>query len=371
MAIIEPEFMELTRGFDPAAFWAENERCTGEGTDKPRCPAGVGLDDHWLFEFVSPPSTVRYYHDKPYRDALHREANAVLRQHVGRAYFSEDTWEHQPRRIEELFGCGFAYLENATPWLTHVTEDPDEFARVLDRVEATDLRAFTFPEPYLVELEQRLAAGQPRPHLGGGGRGPATIMTSVIRPDICLMWFYEHPELMERFRDLLTAKLIEHTLLVREFSRNPGTGFFILDDNCALFSAELYREFCFPVLDRFLDAVGSPRGSRYQHSDSAMAHLLDLQRELGMRGVNYGPEIDVALIREKLPDARIDGHMPPFLLRNGTPGQIEQRVKDDFRKAGATGRLNVTTAGSLAAGTGVGRIRFFFQCVERHCRYDA
>jgi hypothetical protein len=30
----------------------------------------------------------------------------------------------------------------------------------------------------------------------------------------------------------------------------------------------------------------------------------------------------------------------------------------------------VTTAGSLAAGTGVGRMRWFMQVVQEECRYD-
>jgi hypothetical protein len=100
-----------------------------------------------------------------------------------------------------------------------------------------------------------------------------------------------------------------------------------------------------------------------------MAHLLDYQRELGINQVNYGPGMDVALIREKLPAAMILGHMPPFLLRNGTPGQIEARVREDFEKAGQTGGLHATTAGSLAAGTGVGRMRWYMQLVQDHCRY--
>jgi hypothetical protein len=101
-----------------------------------------------------------------------------------------------------------------------------------------------------------------------------------------------------------------------------------------------------------------------------MGHLLDFQRELGINAVNYGPEVDAALIREKMPDALIKGQMPPMLLRNGTPAEIRQRVIDDFGKAGASGKLEVTTAGSLAAGTGVGRMRWFMQCVQDCTRYD-
>jgi uroporphyrinogen decarboxylase len=80
--------------------------------------------------------------------------------------------------------------------------------------------------------------------------------------------------------------------------------------------------------------------------------------------------VDVALIRAKMPDTMIDGQMPPFLLRNGSPAEIEARVIEDFKKDGGVGGLNVTTAGSLASGTGVGRMRWFMQLVHAHCRYD-
>ena len=46
------------------------------------------------------------------------------------------------------------------------------------------------------------------------------------------------------------------------------------------------------------------------------------------------------------------------------------RLIPDFAKAGASGGLQVTTAGSLAAGTGVGRMRWFMWVVQEGCRYD-
>ena len=158
--------------------------------------------------------------------------------------------------------------------------------------------------------------------------------------------------------------------VLRAFSGNEWPGWWITDDNSTLFNPALYREYCFPVLQRVLEAMAPGDARRYQHSDSAMGHLIEQQYELGIRNVNYGPTIDVGLIREKMPDAVIRGHTPPFLLRNGRPGEIRQRVIDDFEKAGATGGLEVTTAGSLAAGTGVGRMRWFMQLVQEECRYD-
>ncbi|MBM4460659.1 MAG: hypothetical protein FJ011_23345 [Chloroflexi bacterium] len=382
MAIIEPEFMDLTRSLDVAAWWDENDRCQTLSPDKPRCPASFSPDDHWIFEFMSVPSTLRYYQDTDYRNALHRQVNEVTRKHVDRAFFDEDTWRTSPKRIENLFGSEFGYHEGSTPWLMPVTDDPAEFAHVLDRAEATDLRTWALPDNYLVEWEARKTAGKPLPKLGTGSRGPATIMTSVLKPEVLFLWFYDHPDLMRRFRDILAAKMVEFNTILREFSAAEGCqlceswqpsaewGWWITDDNSALFNRKLYREYCFPVLEKVLATMAPGDVRRYQHSDSAMGHLLDMQQALGINSVNYGPTVDAGLIREKMPDAVINGQLPPFLLRDGSPQAIRERIVDDFRKAGATGLMNVTTAGSLAAGTGVGRMRWFMQVVQEACRYD-
>ncbi|MCE9615745.1 MAG: uroporphyrinogen decarboxylase family protein [Lentisphaerae bacterium] len=369
MPILDEEFLELTKDLDIAAFWDENARCRVPTTAKPRCELHLVPDDHWLLEFSAVPSTVRYYRDKPYRDLLHRDANALLTRYVGRAFFDEDTWEHQPRRIENLFGSEFQYTEGGTPWLGHVTDNADAFGRILDRAEATDMQQWALPPAYIAEWEARRTAGKPLPRLGVGSRGPATIMTSVLSFETVMFWLHDRPNLMLRFRDVLAAKMIELNRVLRAFSGNTTPGWNIADDNCALFSPALYREFCAPVLQRVMDALAPSGARRYQHSDSAMGHLLDQQRALGIAGVNYGPEVDVALIRRQMPEAIIHGHMPPFLLRNGSAEQIRQRTIDDFVKAGAEGRLIVTTAGSLAAGTGLGRMRWHMQVVQDCCRY--
>jgi uroporphyrinogen decarboxylase len=370
MPIIEPEFMELTAGLDLEAFWAENAACFAFTRDKARCAISFAPDDHWLFEFLQAPSTLRYFKDKAYRDSLHRQANKILLEHVGQAFFDEDTWVTDPKRIENLFDCEFSYTEGATPWLTPATNDAEEFAAILDKAEKTDISRWAFPDDFLREWDERKAAGKPMPALGTGSRGPATIMTSILRPETVFIWIADYPELMQRLRDILGRKMVELNRELRAFSGNTTPGWWITDDNSALFSPRLYREYCFPVLEKVLAAMAPGDVTRFQHSDSSMGHLLDQQRELGINEVNYGPEVDAGLIRAKMPQAMIRGQMPPFLLRNGSPERIKERVISDFDKAGATGGLQVTTAGSLAAGTGVGRMRWLMKLVQEECRYD-
>jgi hypothetical protein len=70
-----------------------------------------------------------------------------------------------------------------------------------------------------------------------------------------------------------------------------------------------------------------------------------------------------------MPDVVIQGHIPPFLLRNESPEAIRAKVISDFQAAGKEGRLVIATAGSLAAGTGVGRMRWLMQTVQENCCY--
>ncbi len=295
MAIIEPEFMELTRDFDLEAFWEENRCCQGYRMGKPRCSMSFSPDDHWLFEFMAVPSTLRYFHDKTYRDQLHRETNQITQEYVGTSYFDEDTWENSPKRIENLFDCEFTYTEGGTGWLTPATDDPVEFAKILDKAEQTDMQTWALPEAFLKEWEQRKQAGKPLPFLGTGSRGPATIMTSVLDAEKLFFWIYDDPELIQRLRDILAQKMVELNTVLRQFSGNTSASWWITDDNSALFNKRLYKEYCVPVLERVLSALAPGADTyRYQHSDSAMGHLLDYQRELGINSVNYGPDVDPA-----------------------------------------------------------------------------
>lgn len=368
--ILDPEFLELTRGLDLQAFWEENDRCQEPTPPQVHCPMAFAIDEHWLFEFLPVDSTLRYYQDKAYRDGLHRQANRWTQEYLGRSFFDEDSWQYTPRRIENLFGSQYAYREGGTPWLTPATDNPKEFAHILDQAEKIDLHRWSFPEEFLAEWQARKAAGKPLLALGTGSRGPATVMTSILKPETVFLWMYDQPGLMHRFRDLLAVKMVEFNQELRKFSGNQQPGWWITDDNSALFNRRLYAEYCFPILHYVLEALAPGDARRYQHSDSAMGHLLDLQYQLGIRVVNYGPTVDAGLIRQKMPDAWIYGQMPPFLLRNGRPEEIRQRAINDFRKAGLFGRMTLATAGSLAAGIGLGRMRWFMQIAQQDCQYN-
>jgi len=177
--------------------------------------------------------------------------------------------------------------------------------------------------------------------------------------------------MMERFHRLLGKAIVERDGVLREFSGSTATGFGFLDDNCCLLSPALYERFCLPVLDTVFRAFSpGPGDRRFQHSDSAMGHLMPLLRRVGLNGANFGPEVAIEHIRRELPDAIIHGQIPPFLLMRGSREEIEQCVKHDFEVAGRTGQLIVTTAGSVSCGTSIERLQWLMEIVDEHTRYD-
>ncbi|MCG9894171.1 MAG: uroporphyrinogen decarboxylase family protein [Fimbriimonadaceae bacterium] len=351
---------------DLGRFWQENEASVGRAfsTDKPRAPIFLPLDDHWLLDEMQVPSTVRFYSDPAYRAEVHRACNDRCEEWIGLRPFSEAIPEPEPDRIEVLFGCRTEVLEGGTPWLEPGVSSPEELADLLDDLESLDDEG----------LRRRLGAGPPKPISGTSSawsRGPATVATSVLGTTEALLMTIDEEELMERFFCSLADLMVRRCRIVAAAQGRSVFGIGIADDNCALFSPELYRRFCLPVWQTLAaELAGEPGAMRYQHSDSEMRHLLPILAGLNLTACNFGPTLPVRLIREHLPDTEIQGQIAPFTLRDGGPEAVEAEVRRDFEAVGGDGGLLMTTAGSIPAGTSLAAIRCFMESVDRICRYD-
>ena len=108
----------------------------------------------------------------------------------------------------------------------------------------------------------------------------------------------------------------------------------------------------------------NPNDPRYQHSDSAMAHLLPILGELDLTGVNFGPTVMVPEIRKYLPHARIDGCIAPFtFMRNDVDG-LKMEVNRDVDYGFEYGGVNITTAGSINNGSSLDSMRLVMSIIQ-------
>lgn len=353
---------------DLARFWAENEVCLARPfrTDKPRAALTLCFDEHWLFEELAVPSTVRYYRDPEYRVAANRAANDRIEAAIGLRPFDERPPKTPPLRIEEVFGSRQDILEGGTPWLEPTLFTPEDLSQKLDEIETLDDEAL---------LRLVLSNGATLEPTSGPrvawSRGPTTIGTSVLGTMRFLETILDEPAVMGRFYDVLATTLIRYHRLLASAQGTEIRGFAWLDDNCALLSPHLYEQYAYPAMRRVFDAFCvAEDDTRFQHSDSAMGHLLPILARYRLHGANFGPTVSATAIRAAMPRTVVHGQLAPFTLRNGSPEAVRAEVLRDFGAVGEDGGLVVTTAGSIAAGTRLDAIRHLIAVVATECRYD-
>ena len=134
----------------------------------------------------------------------------------------------------------------------------------------------------------------------------------------------------------------------------------------------MYEAFGYPILSAiFAQCSPDPGDVRYQHSDSAMGHLLPILARLQLTGCNFGPTLTVRQIREQMPKTRIDGQLAPFTFMSNDEDAIIAEVKRDceMAKEGDARGLNLTTAGSINDGSLLTSMRAVMYAIQTYGRY--
>jgi len=358
---------------DVTAFWQENDKCfTPFTTNKPRVPINFWLDDHFLLEEMKLPSTTRYYEDTAYRLQTNCRFNDQLQEDLGKRFYPEQALTNEPYRFEVLLGAKHVITEGQPPWLESTVETIEDVKRLIERTSKLDMESEMFPNGFYDELANfRKQTNTPFPFTTRQSRGPCTLATSILGATNTCLFVMDEPEIMEEFFGVLAEKLIEyHKALLKVANSSTQGGFSVLDDNCYLFSPQLYERFCAPVLTKlFAEFAPRPEDLRFQHSDSPMGHLMSILSDIGVNKVNLGPTIDIADIRRAMPQAIICGHIPPFTLRNGSAEQIIDAVKRDIELVGADGGLEEWPAGSVPGGTPLKNLKTYMWAVHTYGRY--
>ncbi len=358
---------------DLNTFWQENEKALQQKPeDRKRIPIQFSVDDHYLLETLGIHTTLRFYQDFEYRMHLHTRMNDAMEARLGRRFFQEESCEApEPIRFEVLMGAHWELREGGTPWLESDVSDERDLDRIIENAEKLDLRKVGFSEDWQERKKKYETVTGKRLKLGGSwARGPATMATSILGTTNTCLFMMDEPERMDAFFDVLGRKQLEWHMALMEATDNLHfDGYALADDNCCLFPPRQYERFCAPVLDRLFKTLApSPDHRRYQHSDSAMGHLMPILRELGVNAVNLGPTLHPLEIRQAMPNAEINGQLPPMLLRNGSPVEIVSAIRRDLDAVGGDGNMVACTAGSMAGGTPMENFLLYMQTIDRYGR---
>lgn len=368
-------------------FWRDQAVAAADpfSEDAPQCSFGAILNLECVFDELSVAQDWwRFLHaDEAWALDLSRRYNDLSERIVGRRLLNERPSNRERqwpevKGLHDMFEARNVWEGGATGswWLKQSASSAEELGALLDRVERRldgDLRGFLLPGNWAEEKTRLTALGR-KPPLYRGQRGPCTFACSIFGAENLLMLYYDDPGLMKRFSDVLTRAILERArILDEEAGFTPVTaprGWNWCDDNCCLFTPEMYNFFAMPVHRAVFGRYSpNPGDSRYQHSDSAMAHLLPLLSELNLTGVNFGPTLTVAEIRAHCPRARIDGQLAPFTYSRNEEANMVAEFLRDFEQARETRGLNFATAGSVNSGSRLSGMRLLMAAVQRYGRY--
>ena len=370
---------------DLDAFWRDQAIARKDpfAQDAPQCCFGASLTWECVYaELGLEEDYWRYQNDKPWALDMAKRYNDVAETIVGRRLLNEmprDPSRAWPeiKALHDIFEARNVWQGGPAGswWLHEAAHTPGELAALLDRVEKRleNLREFLLPENWADEKARLVALGVPAP-LYRGQRGPCTFACSVFGPENLLMLYYDDESLFRRFSDLVgRAILARARVMDEEAGFTPETaphGWSWADDNSCLFNPELYAAFAMPIHRAVFGRYApNPGDRRYQHSDSAMGHLLPQLAELDLTGTNFGPTLTVAEIRRHCPKAVIDGQLAPFTYsRNETANMVAEFLRD-FAQAREARGLNFATAGSINNGTRLTSMRLLMAAIQRHGGY--
>ncbi len=366
---------------DIKKFWEDDELAHEDNCFSRRAPQvalGIRMSEECVFAELGEEGNPWGYTPRERRLELNRRYNDKAEEIVGRRLLpetlpeSEETFPYV-RRIGEVFEG--KYIHNSVAeWLEGSASTPAELEKLLDRVEKLDLRDFILPPDWEKEKKRIYEKYGLRPPLMRHIRGPVTLAMSIYGTENLVFLILDEPDLAKRFSDAIIRVISGISSVLDEeagfdSTSRPG-GFSFADDNCCLLTSEMYELFGYPVLRAIFDRwCPNPEDSRYQHSDSAMAHLMPLLGRLNLTGCNFGPTVLVDEIRKYMPRTRIDGCIAPFTFMHNNQESIINEVKRDCQMAKECRGLNLSAAGSINNGSLLTSMRTVMYAIQNYGRY--
>ena len=376
---------------DTAQFWHDQDLAAKNpfGNDIPQVPMHLSSTE-CVFDELGIPEDYRklsFPEFSQWRFDTFRQYNDKAERIVGRRLLPENdpvktdsslVWP-PIKQLYDIFEAKNIWEGGAggSWWLMRAASNEAELSALLDRVEKRleNLRAFIFPENWDTQKKHMFAAGQHVPRYRSQ-RGPCTFATSVFGAEDLLLLYYDNESLFRRFSEVIGRGIVALAETIdaendAEYTRNQPMGWWWADDNSCLFNTELYEAFAMPI-HRLVFSKFAPDKkchTRYQHSDSAMGHLLPLLAELDLTGTNFGPTLNVSEIRKYCPHAVIHGQLAPFTLSRNEHANIVSEFLRDLEQAKEKRGLLFTTAGSINNGSSLQSIRLVMSAIQHYGRY--
>lgn len=364
-------------------FWqaeetAHEENCFSKNATQ--VAMNIRMSDECVFSELNEEGNPWGFTERSSRIDLNKRYNDLAEKVVGKRLLrenfpAEDAIFPKISQIGVIFGGVYDFNGHST-WLHSNIETAEQLEKQLDLIDKMDIEDFLLPNNWEQEKKRIYEKYGTRPAQNRTVRGPVTLATSILGVENFIYMFMDEPELVARLSDTIRKVLFQYIdIFDREAGYEKGkapAGFSFFDDDCCLMTPEMYENFAYPILKAVFEKT-SPNESdrRFQHSDSAMAHLLPILAKLNLNGCNFGPTLTVTEIRKHMPKTRIDGQLAPFTFMRNNADDIIAEVKRDceMAKIDDLRGVNIHTAGSINNGSSLLSMRAVMHAIQKYGQY--
>ena len=204
-----------------------------------------------------------------------------------------------------------------------------------------------------------------------GTDGPFTLAAAMRGTETFVYDMIDHPDYARQLLDFITDAIINRIKAVRQYLGEPerGEGFGFADDAIVMLSTELYESFVLPCHRKIFSALTTGDNNRSFHlCGDAQRFFPILQKHLNVRSFDTGFPIRFEKLYDELDaDTCIIGGPPVGLLLNGTPAQIDGKVREILQSGVMTKsrRFVLREANALAPGTPLDHVNQIYRtCIQ-------
>lgn len=206
--------------------------------------------------------------------------------------------------------------------------------------------------------------------------GPTDVAALCVGYDVLFRNFYLNPEKVHKLIEISTETTIRY-MKAQEKIGGRLKRFMIADDSIGLISSTHFKEFTLPYLKKIFATFNYAIG--IFHCDTNTTHLLDDIPEIGMNVFNFGPEVDIRKIKNKIgkrvclfgniPAIPIKDGPPSCTLLKGTPWDVDRICQYQIAVGKPNGGYMLTTGSEMARGTPDKNIEAMVKAAEKYGKY--
>jgi uroporphyrinogen decarboxylase len=219
-----------------------------------------------------------------------------------------------------------------------------------------------------LDVCQKTVAFFPEEHVETLIGGPWSFAMELRGMEEVLEDIYDDKTFLHDLMRYTTDTVIARSLAVVEMGITP----FIGDPSAGMsvISPTVYREFVKPYHQKIVDAIHGKGGRAVFHICGLVDPIMEDLVSLGIDGLSIdGPSSLAKMFEAGRGKTLIIGNVDPLLFVEGTPPQLEEKVKECLAVSGGEVRYAIAPGCQIPLSAPLGNIRHFVHCSHAYGTY--